>query len=219
MKRFMRGVLVIWGAGLAYSAQGGTITSGSFFVGRIGNASATVSGENFTATVVNTDLGGFPASGLPPFQAPPIIPEFTWGGEPPSGVLYNGIFYPAIFDVPSGPWAGLSFTENLISPGPTITGPGTYSLDLFAVTLNFTLFDPSGTILHHETDTGFATGSVTYTACGPDTPYVCSPGFQGTIIPEPIPEPSTWSLIALAACFRGAYAVARHARAVSSTDV
>jgi hypothetical protein len=220
MKRFTRGVLVVLGAGLASSTQGGTITSGSFHVGSSGFESATVSGENFTATVISTDGVLRILGGLPPFQAPPIIPELTWIGEPLSGVLYNGIFYPAIsgFEVPSGPWTALSFTENLISPKPIVTGPGTYSLDLFSVTLDFTLRDPSGTILHSETDTGFATGSITYTG-NANTTFVNSLGFDATILPEPIPEPSTWSLIALAACFRGAFAVAQHARAVSSTEV
>jgi hypothetical protein len=209
MKRFMRGVLVILGAGLASSTQGGIITSGSFHVGSSGFESATVSGENFTATVISTDGGPWYLGGLPPFQAPPIIP-LTWPGEPPSGVLYNGSFYsaPGLDLPPSGPWAALSFTENLISPKPIVTGPGTYSLDLFSVTLDFTLRDPSGTILHSETDTGFATGSITYTG-NATTTFVNSLGFDATIIPEPIPEPSTWSLIALAACFRGAFAAIR----------
>jgi len=205
MKRFMRGVLVIWGAGLAYSAQGGTITSGSFHVGVVGSGSATVSGENFTATALDTDLGPFIFSGLPPFQAPPIIPGLTWGGlDFPSGVLYNGVFFP-VFDgggTPHNPISSVTFTETLISPKPIVTGPGTYSLDLFSVTLTFVLRDSSGTIFHSETDTGFATGSITYTACGPDTAFVCAPSFQATIIPEP----STWSSIASAACCLGALA-------------
>jgi hypothetical protein len=55
----------------------------------------------------------------------------------------------------------VAFTEVLISPKPIVTGPGTYSPDLFSVTLNFSLFDASCTVLHSETDTGFATGSIT----------------------------------------------------------
>jgi len=205
MKRFTRGVLVIWGAGLACSAQGGTITSGSFHVGSFGvqgSESATVSGENFTATVISTDGGGLILGHFPPFQA--SVPGFPWFGEPPSGVLYNGIFYP-VFDgggTPHNPISSVTFTENLISPKPIVTGPGTYSLDLFAVTLSFTLRDSSGTILHSETDTGFASGSITYTTNFPGSTYLSADGFQATIIPEP----STWSYIAFAACCLGAFA-------------
>jgi hypothetical protein len=218
----MRGVLVILGAGLASSTQGGTITSGSFHVGSFGvqgSESATVSGENFTATVISTDGSGLILGNFPPFQA--SIPGFPWGGEPGSGVLYNGFFYsvPPVDGPLSGvPFATDSFTENLISPGPIVTGPGTYSLDLFSVTLHFSLFDSSHTMFYSETDTGFATGSITYTGNAINT-FVNSHSFQATIIPEPIPEPSTWSLIALAACCLGAFAVAQHARAVSSTEV
>jgi hypothetical protein len=185
-----------------------------------GKESATVSGENFTATVINTDGGALLLGNFPPFQA--SVPGFNWTGEQPSGVLYNGFFYSvAPFEEPSPPgvpFAQDSFTEKLISPGPIVTGPGTYSLDLFAVTLHFSLFDSSHTMFYSETDTGFATGSITYTGNAINT-FVNSHSFQATIIPEPIPEPSTWSLIALAACCLGAFAVAQHARAVSSTEV
>jgi hypothetical protein len=207
-------------AGLACSAQGGIITSGGFHVGSSGSESATVSGDNFTATVISTDGTGLVLGTFPPFLA--SVPGFPWGGEPGSGVLYNGFLYsvPA-FEGPSPgvPFASVSFSENLISPKPIVTGPGTYSLDLFAVELHFTLFDSSHTMFHSETDTGFASGSITYTTNFPGSTYLSANGFQATIIPEPIPEPSTWSLIALAACCLGAFAVAQHARAVSSTEV
>jgi hypothetical protein len=206
------------GAGLASSTQGGTITSGSFQASSIsvyGKESATVSGENFTATVINTDGGALLLGWYPPFQA--SVPGFNWSGEQPSGVLYNGFFYsvpPFEGPSPGVPFANDSFTEKMISPGPIVTGPGTYSLDLFSVTLHFSLFDSSHTMFYSETDTGFATGSITYTGNAINT-FVSSHSFQATIIPEP----STWSLIALAACCLGAFAVAQHARAVSSTEV
>ena len=193
----MRGILVILGAGLACSAQGGTITSGSFFVSAAGLLSATVSGEDFTAKVA--DVGGpFLFSNLFPFQN--FQAQFfalSWGGaEFNSGVLFNGFFYPVpSLPVPSGPFAGIFFTETPISPRPIVTGPGTYNLDLFSVQLDFTLRDSSGTLLHSETDTGFATGSITYRPS--DTPgFLHADGFTATIIPEP----STWSCIAFAAC-------------------
>ena len=215
MKRFIRGVLVMLVAGLACSAQGGIITSGGFHVGSSGSESATVSGDNFTATVISTDGTGLVLGTFPPFLA--SVPGFPWGGEPGSGVLYNGFLYSVTdgFCCSQGPFASVGFSEKLISPKPIVTGPGIYSLDLFSVTLNFTLRDSSGTLLHSETDTGFASGSITYTA-HPGSTYLFADGFQATIIPEPIPEPSTWSLIALAACCLGAFAVAQHARAVSS---
>jgi hypothetical protein len=221
MKKFMRGVLFMLGAGLASSTQGGTITSGSFHAssfGVQGSVSATVSGENFTAQVTDTDAGPFIFNNFPPFQA--SAPTLSWAGDLNSGVLYNGVFYSVTdgFCCSQGPFASVGFSETLISPKPIVTGPGTYSLDLFSVTLNFTLRDSSGTLLHSETDTGFASGSITYTA-HPGSTYLFADGFQATIIPEPIPEPSTWSLIAFAACCLGAFAVAQHARAVSSTDV
>jgi hypothetical protein len=181
-------------------------------VGSSGLRSATVSGETFTATVIDTDFGPIILGHTPPFQAPPIVPEFTWIGEQPSGVLYNGLFYsvPLIEGpFPGMPFSRVSFTESLISPKPTVTGPGTYSLDLFAVTLNFSLFDSSHTMFYSETDTGFATGSITYTALVPGNPFLSSSGFDATIIPEPIPEPSTRSFMALAACFLGAFAKIR----------
>jgi len=40
--------------------------------------------------------------------------------------------------------------------------------------LNFSLFGASCTVLHSETDTGFATGSITYTPSGPDNTFVTS---------------------------------------------
>jgi hypothetical protein len=204
MKKLMHGVLVILGAGLACTAQGGTITSGSFHVLNAGLLSATVSGDNFTATVIDTDGGPFLLGGFPPFQAPPIVPELTWGGDISSGVMYNGVFYRVTDGLccSQGPFASVSFTEDLISSKPIVTGPGTYSLDLFAVTLHFSLFeDLSHMVFYSETDTGFATGSITYTALIPGNPFVFSTGFDATIIPEP----SSWSFIAIAACLLGAF--------------
>jgi len=204
----MRGVLVILVAGLACSTQGGTITSGSFSLNTPGSASGTFSGENFAATVFdNSDVDplGLSSRSFPPFQAP-IPNAITWPGDYRSSVLYNGFLYSVPFplDPPQGkPFATVSFTEDLISPRPIVTGPGTYSLDLFSVTLSFTLVDASHTIFYRETDTGFATGSITYTG---DTTFVSTRGFEATIIPEPIPEPSTWSSMAMAACFLGAFA-------------
>ncbi|HEV8414084.1 MAG TPA: hypothetical protein VGQ49_10850 [Bryobacteraceae bacterium] len=204
MKRFVRAVLVLSAAGLACSAQGGTITSGSFHVGLPTAVSANVSDENFTAQVTDTDAGPFIFSNFPPFQPfPAQFYALTWVGVGfGSGVLYNGVFYP-VFDggcCPQGPIAGVTFTENPISPLPIVTGPGTY-LDLFSVTLSFTLRDSSGTILHSETDTGFATGSITYTP-GDIPGFLHADGFSAIIIPEP----SSWSFITFGACFLGAFA-------------
>lgn len=201
MKRFVRGVLVILVAGFECSAQGGAITSGSFSLSG-STASATVSGENFAATVIDTDSGLFMFNGFPPFQ--PAIPGLTWGGLD-GGVLYNGFLYSSpsfIGPSPGVPFALASFTEHLISSPPIVTGPGTYSLGLFSVTLNFSLFDSSHTMFHSETDTGFATGSINYTADIPGSVYVFGHGVEATIIPEP----STLSYIAFAACCLGAFA-------------
>ncbi len=201
MKRFVRGVLVILVAGFACSVQGGTITSGSFSLSAL-TPSATVSGDNFAATVTGTDINLFMFNGFPPFQPP--IPRFTIGGGA-GGVLYNGFFYSSpTFNGPSPgvPYAFVGVTEQLISSPPIVTGPGTYSLDLFSVTLNFSLFDSSHTMFHSETDTGFATGSINYTADVPGNTYVFGHGVEATIIPEP----STWSYFAFAACCLGAFA-------------
>ncbi len=198
----MRGVLIILVAGLACSTQGGIITSGSFSLSGP-TASATVSGENFAATVIDSDVGPFSFNGFPPFQLP--LPGILWGGACcSSGVLYNGIFYssPASGPLPGVPFALVGFSENLLSSRPIVTGPGTYSLDLFSVTFSFMLFDSSHTLFYSETDTGFATGSINYTAFGPDTTFVVGHGVEATIIPEP----STWSCIAFAACCLGAFA-------------
>ena len=201
MKRLIRGVLVILVAGFASNAQGGTITSGSFSLSG-STASATVSGENFTATVIDDDTGFFNFNGFPPFEPP--IPGFTWGGIH-GGVLYNGFFYsvpPFVGPSPGVPFALASFTEHLISSPPLVTGPGTYSLDLFSVTLSFSLFDSSHTMFHSETDSGFATGSINYTADVPGNTFVFGHGVVATIVPEP----STWSCVAFAACCLGAFA-------------
>ena len=199
----MRGVLVILVAGLACSTQGGIITSGSFTVNDPGSASGTFSGENFAATVFDSNGSPLLLNRVPPFQAP-IPGAITWPGDSRSSVLYNGFLYSVpLIDGPSPgmPFALVSFTEDLISSRPIVTGPGTYNLDLFSVTLSFTLFDSSHTMFHSETDTGFATGSITY-AFGSDTTLLVTRGFDATIIPEP----STGSCMAFAACFLGAFA-------------
>ena len=202
MKRCIRGVLVILVAGLARSTQGGTITSGSFSLSGF-TASATVSGDNFTATVIDDNSGFFTFNGSPPFQ--PTIPVLTWA-DLLGGVLYNGVFYSA---PPFGPgpiagvpYSGATFTEHLISSPPIVTGPGTYSVGLFSVTLTFYLYDSSHTLFHTETDTGFATGSINYTADVPGNTFVFGHSVEATIVPEP----STWSYIAFAACCLGAFA-------------
>ena len=209
METSMRGVLAILAAGFACSAQGGTITSGSFSISALPSSSqatwsATVSGETFAATIIHMNaVIGF--SGLPPFQLSLGGPVgISWGGDSStSGVLYNGVFYGA--PPFAGPKQGMPFSftffnATLISPPPIITGPGTYSL-LFSVTLQISLFDSCCTSFHSETDTGFATGSVTYTPIG-NLGYVTSNGIEATIIPEP----STWSCIAFGACCLGAFA-------------
>ncbi len=209
MKMFIRGVLVILVAGLACSAQGGTIASGGFCFLGCCIGTATVSGDNFTATVIDDNLGFFNFNGLPPFQ--PTIPALTWSGFL-GGVLYNGIFYsvPAIGPGPveGVPYAFASFTEQLISPPPLVTGPGTYSPGLFSVTLNFSLFDSSHTMFHSETDTGLAVGSINYTADTPGNPFLYTHAVGATIVPEP----STGSCVAFAACCLGAFAGFRRFR-------
>jgi hypothetical protein len=212
MKMFIRGALVILVAGFAGSMQGGIITSGSFFLSSLpstsqGTLSATVSGDNFAATVIDTQaqisFGGFPPLQLFLGGSSGI----TWGGEfGSSGVLYNGVFYsapPFIMPLPGMPFALAPFNATLISPPPIITGPGTYNLD-FSVTLRFQLYDSSHTLFHTETDTGFANGSITYTAV-PGSSFVNAHEIDATIIPEP----STWSCIAFAGCFLGAFKLRR----------
>jgi hypothetical protein len=207
MKMLMRGVLIMFVAGLACSAQGGIITSGGFYFAVPSLLSATVSGDNFTATVRANDAGPYIIGFTPPFAAPPFNSDFSWSGQPSSGVLYNGVFYPVNDGICFHcAFSFVNFTENLISPKPIVTGPGTYSLDLFSVSLHFSLFDSSNTMFYSETDTGFATGSITYFTLFPNNPFVNSLGFDATIIPEPIPEPSTWSFMAFAACCLGAFA-------------
>jgi len=196
----LRGIIVLMLAGFASITQGGIITSGSFSLSGF-TASATVSGDNFAATVVSTE-GGFNFSGFPPFQPHPGV---SWIGEfGSSGVLYNGVFYPVPPSVPPSPgvpFALASFSEKTISTPPIVAGPGTYNL-LFSVELNFQLFDASHAMFHTETDTGFAAGSITYTACCTDNTFLVWHGLEATIIPEP----STWSCIAFAACCLGAFA-------------
>jgi len=197
----MRGLTVLMFAGIASITQGGTITAGQFSF-CCGQATATVSGENFTATVQDRNAGDFVDVGLAPFQA--HIPAFSWGtfmGGLPSGVTYNGIFYavPGPFGpTPGQPYAGPTFSQALTSP-VTITGPGTYLLT-FAVSLDFHLFDSSGVMFYSEHDTGVAVGTIDYRA-GVDTNFLFSSHtLQATIVPEP----STLSYIAFAVCCLGA---------------
>jgi len=211
MKSSIRKVLVILVAGIACGAQGGTINSGSFSLsnsGITGIASANVFGDNFSANLIDTDVGPFGFNEFAPFQLP--VPSFTFGGTGGtfgglSGVVYNGVLYPAppyVQPTPGMPFALLSLTQKLETPRPIITGPGTYDVGLFSVSLNFVLFDSSHTIFHSETDTGFATGSITYTASGSNNGFLRSNGIQATIIPEP----STWSCLAFAASCLGGFA-------------
>ena len=197
----MRGIIVLMLAGFASITQGGTITAGQFFF-CCGLATATVSGQNFTATVQDGNSGDFIDAGLAPFQA--HIPAVNWGpflGGPPSGVTYNGIFYgvPGPFGpTPGQPFAFDSFAEAPTSL-PTITGPGTYPVT-YSVSLDFTLFDSSGTMFYSEHDTGVAVGTIDYHGGGNTNLLFSSNTFQATIVPEP----STLSCVAFAVCCLGA---------------
>jgi len=160
MKKLTRGALVILAAGIACSAHGGIITSGSFSLSTVsshqGIFSAAVSGDNFAATLISTDAMIL-LSGFPPIQLSLNgTSGITWGGEfGSSGVLYNGVFYsppPFVQPLPGVPFASNSFNVKLISPA-LITGPGTYNLN-FSVRLDFELFDESHTPFYSETDTG-----------------------------------------------------------------
>jgi len=198
----LRGLIVLMLAGFASITQGGTITAGQFFF-CCGLATATVSGENFAATVQDGNAGDFIDIGVAPFQA--RIPAFSWGtflGGPPSGVTYNGIFYgvPGPFGpTPGQPFAGAIFSQALTSP-VTITGPGTYPLT-FAVSLDFHLFDSSGVLFYSEHDTGVAVGTIEYFASvGFPNLLFAAHTLQATIVPEP----STLSCTAFAVCCLGA---------------
>jgi hypothetical protein len=184
--------------------HGGTLTSGSFTLSTfLGNSSAiaTVSGDNFTARVVDLDAGPpFMFSGFPPLGVGPT--SFSWvGGGGPSGggsfVDYDGIDYSAPFfccgPLPGLPFANVQFTELLIGTPPTITGPGFYPMT-FSLELDFSLFDSSHQLVLTETDTAFATGGITYIASGlPVNNFVSGGPLQGSI-----PEPSTLSYYLLA---------------------
>ena len=197
----MRGLIVLMLAGFASITQGGTITSGQF-VFCCGQATATVSGQNFTATIQDGNAGDFVDFGLPPFQA--HIPALSWGpflGGPPSGVTYNGIFYGV--PGPLGPAPGQSYASDFFAETPTslptITGPGTYTVT-FSVSLDFALFDYSHTMFYSEHDTGVAVGTIDYNAGVGTNLLLSSHTLQGTVVPEP----STLSCIAFAVCCLGA---------------
>ena len=208
MKKLTRGALVILAAGIACSAHGGIITSGSFSLSTVsshqGIFSAAVSGDNFAATLISTDAM-ISFNGFPPIQLSlGGTSGIFWGGEfGSSGVLYNGVFYsapPFVQPLPGVPFALASFNVKLISPAPVITGPGTYNLN-FSARLDFRLFDASHTLFHSETDTGLATGSITYTAF-PGSTFLIAREIDATIVPEP----STWYCVAFAACCLGVFA-------------
>lgn len=202
----MRKLLV---AGLYLSSfvamvQGGTLTSGSFTLTPLtlgsSEAIATLSGDNFTAVVAAPDVGPFDFNGFAPFAGGPT--SYYWegvggdfGGE--SFVDYNGVDYgvPSFCcgPLPGAPYAYVQFTELLIGPAPTITGPGFYPMT-FSLELDFSLFDSSHQLVLTETDTAFAFGGITYTGSGiPGNTYVFGGPLQGSI-----PEPSTLSYYLLA---------------------
>ncbi len=83
-------------SGIAATLSGGTLTSGSFtlFPSAGMTATATVSGDNFTATVTDSDVGPFIFNGFPPFTLTPS--GFAWDGEGGSFVDYNGFGYGGI---------------------------------------------------------------------------------------------------------------------------
>ena len=180
--------------------HGGTLTSGSFAlsVGLFENseASATVSGDNFTAVVIEPDVGPFDFNGFPPFTVGPT--GFSWdGADNFSFVDYNGIRYDAGFllrPISRSTLRTCSATALKIGPAPTITGPGFYPM-LFSVELDFWLYStPPISFFLPRPIRLFAAGGITYTSSGiPGNSFVYGGPLQGSI-----PEPSTLSYYLLA---------------------
>src|SRR5579872_6631031 len=89
--------------------QAGAITGGSLFVGGY-EATATLSGPDFSATISDYGVGPFQTGGFAPYT--PLIPGYgnaaTGSG---SGVTYNGVYY----DTPTyqGPFPGQPYVLNM----------------------------------------------------------------------------------------------------------
>ncbi len=192
----MRGLLVVMFAAFVGSVQGGAITSGSIllnsdFFGGFGSVSANLSGINFGASLGDGDVGTFSHGGSYPFlQTFEYLGPFGSNLFLGSGIVYNGVYY-------SGHSAGppfvtaLSFTLGLISPDPTITGPGSYPVT-FLVQLSYCLSSP----IYCETDTGFATGAFNYVSSGSGDVFT-----GGLTLDITVPEPSTLTYVGFAGCF------------------
>jgi hypothetical protein len=212
----MRRLLVVIVVAFVGKAQGGAITAGSvFFAGQ--EASAHFSGQDFSATIRDGDVGPYPDGGFTPFS--PGIPIGSGVGYGSagfgSGVTYNGVFYnPQSLDLPRGsPYASsLWYSVLSTSPTPTITGPGVYPVTV-SVQMSFCLNDPTGSTFYCESDTGIATGG--WNATFGNTSYVFLPGGLdlSVVAPEPstlsggpdsnvsTPEPSTRYYVGFVLCF------------------
>jgi hypothetical protein len=189
---------------LTGSLQAGTITGGSLTFGDT-DAYVQLSGSGFSAVINDDDVGPYPYGGLTPFTMDLITGggvgygSAGWG----SGITYNGIFYsPWSIQLPTGIQYvdPLSYSLELTSPPPMVTGPGTYTVD-FSVQINFCLHNQG--IQYCEQDTGMAIGSFVAASGNPNTSWVSLSPLEATITPaiEQVeadppsansPEPSTF---------------------------
>jgi hypothetical protein len=169
---------------LTGSLQAGTITGGSLTFGD-NDAYVQLSGSGFSA-VINDDDVAYPYGGLTPFTLGMVTGggvgygSSGWG----SGITYDGAFYsPWSIQLPTGIQYvdPLSYSLELTSPPPMVTGPGTYTVD-FSIQMNFCLHT-QGT-QYCEQDTGTAMGSFVATSGNPNTSWVSLSPLEAIITPS-----------------------------------
>jgi hypothetical protein len=196
----------------SFALKGDVITSGSITLGFGTGNGASFSGPDFSAQIddfdyFSTEDGG----GFIPFEPPaPVGNYFIGGGSDGigSGVSYDGVFYytlDAAFSAPtfSIPWADASYSLGLITPLPTITGPGLYPVTV-SFQLNFCLYQSlHSPVFYCGGGTGTATGAYDYTYGNDIYDFLSGHQLDLTVVaPDPptvTPEPSTISYVGFAA--------------------
>ncbi len=194
-----------------FTLQGDTITSGGIGLGFGSGNTAWFSGPDFTAGIQDLDSFSGNDGGFIPFQPPSPTGTYFIGFEADgygSGMTYNGVYYTWPDAAESAaccliPYAEMSYALNLISPLPTITGPGLYPVTV-SVQLSFCLY-PS---LHEPVfycggAAGLATGAYDYTYGNDIFDFLSGHQLDLTIVPpDPptvAPEPSTIFYVGFAA--------------------